>query len=255
MPDHIFSRPFDSEATGYALTSQETAFASGSGTPAPVREKSVHLSGDEGQSVKTPAVKSDKDDTRKREKLKELYYEFKECHHCSLGTTRKNFIFGAGNVLAPLMIIGEAPGAEEDQKGLPFVGKAGQLLTKMLKAIDLNRKNHIFITNVLKCRPPANRNPESTEITLCLPLLKRQIEIIKPEALLLLGRIAAHALLGKSESIGALRTMTNTYNEIPVVVTYHPAALLRNETYKRPAWEDLQKLRDILMQRGVYAES
>ena len=133
------------------------------------------------------------------------------------------------------MVIGEAPGAEEDEQGLPFVGAAGQLLTNMLAAINLNRNKDIFITNVLKCRPPANRSPESAEIQLCTPLLCRQIEIIKPRAILLLGRIAAHAVLGISESIAKLRSKVHDYNGIPAMVIYHPAALLRNAQYKRPA--------------------
>ncbi len=192
---------------------------------------------------------------QKRAALKELYYTALECDRCRLGAVRNTFVFGGGNAAAPLLIIGEAPGEEEDRQGLPFVGAAGELLDKMLEAIDLERKKHAFITNVLKCRPPANRNPESSEICACSDLLLRQIEIISPKALLLLGRIAAQELLKTSESIGKLRSRIHTYNGIPAVATYHPAALLRNPSYKRPAWEDLQKLQELLREIGVYGDT
>ncbi|NLL14342.1 MAG: uracil-DNA glycosylase [Fibrobacter sp.] len=186
----------------------------------------------------------------KREALKQLYIN--GCNACHLASSRNRWVFGAGNAEAIVMVIGEAPGAEEDEQGLPFVGAAGQLLTNMLAAINLNRNKDIFITNVLKCRPPANRSPESAEIQLCTPLLCRQIEIIKPRAILLLGRIAAHAVLGISESIAKLRSKVHDYNGIPAMVIYHPAALLRNAQYKRPAWEDLQKFQALLENLGVY---
>jgi DNA polymerase len=186
----------------------------------------------------------------KRVALKQLYTD--GCNACHLSSTRNRWVFGAGTAEAKVMVIGEAPGAEEDEQGLPFVGAAGQLLTKMLAAIKLDRNKDIFITNVLKCRPPENRSPESTEIQLCIPLLYRQIEIIKPKAILLLGRIAAHAVLGISESIANLRSKVHDYKGIPAMVIYHPAALLRNVQYKRPAWEDLQKFQALLENLGVY---
>ncbi len=186
----------------------------------------------------------------KREALKRLYAN--GCNECHLASSRNRWVFGAGNAEATVMVIGEAPGAEEDEQGLPFVGAAGQLLTNMLAAINLDRNKDIFITNVLKCRPPVNRSPESTEIQLCTPLLCRQIEIIKPRAILLLGRIAAHAVLGISESIANLRSKVHDYKGIPAMVIYHPAALLRNAQYKRPAWEDLQKFQAFLENLGVY---
>jgi len=189
----------------------------------------------------------------KREELKQLYT--KSCNACHLAYSRKRWVFGAGNAEAMVMVIGEAPGAEEDEQGLPFVGAAGQLLTNMLAAIKLDRNKDIFITNVLKCRPPANRSPESTEIQLCAPLLYRQIEIIKPRAILLLGWIAAHAVLSVSESIAILRSKVHDYKGIPAMVIYHPAALLRNAQYKRPAWEDLQKFQALLENLGVYGLS
>jgi DNA polymerase len=189
-------------------------------------------------------------DSDKREALKVLYRN--GCTQCHLAQTRKNFIFGAGNAEAPVMVIGEAPGRDEDEQGLPFVGAAGQLLTSMLAAIKLDRNNDVFITNILKCRPPGNRNPESTEIITCLPLLRKQIEIIAPAALLLLGRIAAHTLLDINDSIVKMRGKVFSYQGISTMVIYHPAALLRNAHYKRPAWEDLQQFQQLLASSGIY---
>jgi DNA polymerase len=188
----------------------------------------------------------------KRAALAELYHEVITCQQCGLGKTRKNFVFGTGNPEAFFMVIGEAPGEEEDLQGQPFVGAAGALLTKMLSAIDIDRKKHVFIANVLKCRPPHNRNPELTEIQACSSILSRQIEIIAPKVILLLGRIAAHTLLDTTDSISKMRSNTHEYRGIPVFVTYHPAALLRNDSYRRPAWEDLQKLQVTLRDAGVY---
>ena len=163
-------------------------------------------------------------------------------------------MFGTGNPDALFMVIGEAPGEEEDRKGLPFVGAAGDLLTKILAAIDIDRLRHTFISNIIKCRPPNNRNPEPGEILACSNLLARQIEIIAPKALLLLGRVAAHTLLDSTESIAGLRERNGLhfYKGIPAFVTYHPAALLRNDAYRRPAWEDMQKLQKVLKDSGVY---
>lgn len=187
---------------------------------------------------------------QKRAALRVLYYE--GCTKCSLAKTRKTYVFGEGRADGPVMVIGEAPGADEDDQGLPFVGAAGQLLNSMLAAIGLDRKKNVFIANILKCRPPENRNPESSEIITCLPIIKKQIDIIKPKAILLLGRIAAHSLLSTTDSIAAMRGKTHLYNNIPSMVIYHPAALLRNPEYKRPAWEDLQKFQKLLTDLGVY---
>jgi uracil-DNA glycosylase len=181
-----------------------------------------------------------------RDALVKLYNENKDCLACSLGKLRRNFVFGSGNAHASLMLIGEAPGADEDEQGLPFVGKAGELLTKMLAAVHLDRKKDVFIANVLKCRPPENRNPEGAEILACKHILLSQIDIIKPKVILLLGRIAAHTLLDTNASIASLRTQTHSIAGTQAFVTYHPASLLRNEDYKRPAWEDMQKLQRIL---------
>lgn len=187
---------------------------------------------------------------QKRSALRVLYYT--NCTNCQLSQTRKTYVFGSGAANAPVMVIGEAPGQDEDEQGLPFVGAAGQLLTSMLSAIKLDRTKNVFITNILKCRPPENRSPDSAEIISCLPILHKQIAIIQPKALLLLGRIAAHSVLGLTDSIAKLRSVTHQYKSIPAMVIYHPAALLRNSEYKRPAWEDLQKFQLLLTNLGVY---
>jgi DNA polymerase len=144
------------------------------------------------------------------------------------------------------MVIGEGPGSEEDKSGMPFVGPAGQLLDKMLMAIGLSRETNCFIGNIVKCRPPMNRDPAPDEQSSCMPYLDRQIEILKPKAFLAVGRIPAQALLGVKDGIGKLRGRRYEYKGIPLVATYHPSALLRDENYKRPAWEDLKLLRSIL---------
>lgn len=166
-----------------------------------------------------------------------------ECHKCPLGETRTNFVFGVGNPRATLMVIGEAPGADEDAQGEPFVGRAGQLLNKILEAINFHRQD-VYIANILKCRPPNNRKPLPEEAELCKPYLKRQIELINPVIILCVGLTAAQELLQSSESMGQMRGgRVFHYNGTPVMVTYHPAALLRNPAWKRPTWEDVQALR------------
>jgi len=174
--------------------------------------------------------------------LEEFYQSIKTCQKCALSQSRTHFVFGAGNPNANLMLIGEAPGREEDLKGKPFVGQAGQLLDKILKAIDFNRKE-IFIANILKCRPPQNRDPLPEEITICFSYLQKQIELIRPRIILILGRIAAHTLLRTEASLTSLRDKTHSFQNIPALVTYHPAALLRNPQWKKFVWEDVQKLR------------
>jgi uracil-DNA glycosylase family 4 len=164
------------------------------------------------------------------------------CVKCALGTTRTKFVFGVGNPNADVMVIGEAPGADEDAQGEPFVGRAGQLLNKILEAIQFKREE-VFIANILKCRPPNNRKPLPEETELCEPYLWKQIELIKPKFILCLGLTAAQTLLRTTESMGQLRQSTHMYRNTPVIVTYHPAALLRNPNWKRPTWEDVQRLR------------
>lgn len=165
-----------------------------------------------------------------------------QCLKCPLGHTRTKFVFGVGNPGATLMLVGEAPGADEDLQGEPFVGRAGQLLNKILEAIHF-RRDEVYICNILKCRPPGNRKPQSNEVDQCLPYLRKQIALIKPKLILCLGLTAAENLLKTTESLGNLRGRVLHYEGTPLMVTYHPAALLRNPNWKRPAWEDVQAAR------------
>ena len=167
------------------------------------------------------------------------------CTRCPLYSTARNPVPGEGNPNANLVIVGEAPGATEDEQGRPFVGAAGQLLTKILGAVDLRRED-VFICNVLKHRPPGNRNPLPDEVTACSPYLVRQIQLIRPKAILALGTFAAQTLLQTKLAIGKLRSQVHRYYGVPLIVTYHPAALLRNPSWKRPTWEDVQLVRRIL---------
>jgi len=167
------------------------------------------------------------------------------CTQCPLHKTALNPVPGAGSPNAGLMIVGEAPGATEDEQGLPFVGAAGQLLTKILAAVNLTRDD-VFICNVLKHRPPGNRNPAPDEVTACTPYLIRQFELIRPRAILALGSFASQTLLETKLAIGKLRGQLHKYHGVPLIVTYHPAALLRNPSWKRPTWEDVQLVRRIL---------
>lgn len=159
-----------------------------------------------------------------------------------LDSTRINPVFGVGNPQADLMVIGEAPGADEDQKGEPFVGRAGQLLTKILQAIGFERTD-VYIANILKSRPPNNRDPKPDEIRAHIPILHKQIALIQPKLILCVGRTSGTSLLGIDSSLKAMRETFHDYHGIPVLVTYHPAALLRNPNWKRPTWEDVQLLR------------
>lgn len=167
------------------------------------------------------------------------------CRRCRLAEGRKTVVFGSGNPDADLMFIGEGPGAEEDRQGLPFVGPAGELLTKIIQAIDLKREE-VYIANVVKCRPPGNREPQPDEVQACRGYLEKQITLVRPRLLVALGRTAAQTLLGNDSSIGQLRGRWYEVLGIPTMVTYHPAALLRNQALKRPTWEDMQQVRDRL---------
>ncbi len=169
----------------------------------------------------------------------QLEEEIARCTRCSLHRTRTHVVPGVGNHHAEWMLIGEAPGEQEDLKGEPFVGRAGQLLTEMLRALGLDREQ-VFITNVLKCRPPGNRDPKPDEVVACEPFLMRQIALIRPRIILAVGRIAAQNLLKTTTPLGRLRGRVHRYDEIPLVVIYHPAYLLRNPAAKRQAWEDLK---------------
>jgi len=166
------------------------------------------------------------------------------CRRCALGHSRTRSVPGEGDPAAGLVVVGEAPGATEDETGRPFVGRAGKLLEDILKAIGFRRED-VFICNVLKCRPPGNRDPEPLEVAACSPYLHRQLELIRPRVILAMGRPAAHALLGSNASLAELRGKAHRYRGVPLIVTYHPAALLRNPHWKRPTWDDVRIARRI----------
>jgi len=186
----------------------------------------------------------------------QLHAQVAQCTNCALHQSRTQAVFGVGNPNADILFIGEAPGADEDRQGEPFVGRAGQLLNKMLYAIQLQRDD-IYIANILKCRPPDNRNPTADEKLCCTPYLKRQIALIQPKVIIALGRVAATFLLESDKAMGALRNTSRkqsvSYADtgVRVLATYHPAYLLRSNLQKRKAWEDLQLIKQIITEQGL----
>ncbi|HEY6320266.1 MAG TPA: uracil-DNA glycosylase [Thermoanaerobaculia bacterium] len=171
------------------------------------------------------------------------------CRRCRLCEGRQKTVFGSGDPNADLMFIGEGPGAEEDRQGLPFVGRAGELLTRIIEAIGMTR-DQVYIANIVKCRPPGNRDPQPDEVAACRSYLERQVALVRPRLLVALGRIAAQTLLGNDLPIGRMRGQWFEVLGVPLMVTYHPAALLRNPALKRPTWEDMQQVRDRLQAAG-----
>jgi uracil-DNA glycosylase len=176
--------------------------------------------------------------------------ELGDCQRCKLHPQRKNIVYGVGNPDAPLVFIGEAPGAEEDKQGEPFVGAAGQLLTKMIEAMGFGRED-VYIANILKCRPPGNRNPEPDEIAQCEPFLKKQLAALRPRMIVALGKFAAQCLLRSDAPISRLRGQFHTYEGIPLMPTFHPAYLLRNPSAKREVWDDLKQVMGELDRLGI----
>jgi len=171
------------------------------------------------------------------------------CTRCGLARTRQHVVFADGSPTAQVLCVGEAPGANEDRTGLPFVGRAGKLLDRLLLAVGFERRD-VYICNVLKCRPPQNRNPLPEEIETCSPFLLRQLDLVSPAVIVAFGTFAAKTLLDSRESLGRLRGRTHLYRGVPLVATYHPAALLRNPGWTRPTWEDLQRARAIVDESG-----
>jgi uracil-DNA glycosylase family 4 len=169
----------------------------------------------------------------------ELKQRVRDCSACALRAGCKQTVFGVGDENAEWLFVGEGPGADEDAQGEPFVGQAGKLLDNMLASIHLKRGSNVYIANIVKCRPPGNRTPEPDEITACLPYLHRQIALIKPKLIVALGKTAATSLLGRDASLGSLRGATHDYHGTPLIVTYHPAYLLRSPAEKAKAWQDL----------------
>jgi uracil-DNA glycosylase len=201
----------------------------------------------DAKGLTTPAesIELFDDDVMRQTSLKAIENVVAKCTRCRLYKTATNPVPGEGNPMARLVCVGEAPGANEDATGKPFVGPAGQLLTKILAAVDLKRED-VFICNVLKHRPPGNRNPLPDEVAACSPYLIRQLELIKPKVIVAFGTFAAQTLLDTKTPIGKLRGLVHQYHGIPLVVTYHPAALLRNPAWKRPTWEDVKLARRVL---------
>lgn len=182
---------------------------------------------------------------RRAEALAALAKKASVCRDCQLAEGRQKVVFGSGDPNADLLFIGEGPGAEEDRQGLPFVGRAGELLTRIIEAIDLTREQ-VYIANIVKCRPPGNRDPEPAEVVACRGYLERQIELIQPRLIVALGRVAAQTLLGNDLPLGRMRGDWYQVSGVPTIVTYHPAALLRNASFKRPVWEDMKRVRERL---------
>lgn len=175
-----------------------------------------------------------------------LVADIARCTACKLCETRNNTVPGVGDRSPAWFVVGEAPGENEDKRGEPFVGKAGQLLDAMLAAVGRKRGDGVYIANVIKCRPPGNRNPDPEEIAACAPYLRRQIELAKPKLLLAAGRFSAQTLLAREDTVAAMRASGGRYNDVPVVVTYHPSYLLRSPAEKAKAWDDLCKARKLV---------
>lgn len=184
-------------------------------------------------------------DWKESKSLETLYSGIHNCMRCELGATRTNFVFGSGDTNADLLIIGEAPGRDEDLSGEPFVGRSGKLLTSILESIQLSRED-VFIANILKCRPPNNRRPSSSEVDTCEVYLHKQIELINPKYILALGLTAADTLLKEKNVMKDIRGKVLNYRGKKLMITYHPSALLRNPNLKRPVWEDMKKLKSLL---------
>ena len=193
----------------------------------------------------TPAAGAGVADAEKTNRLQVIQAEAKACRACSLGATALNSVFSRGNPSSEIVVVGEAPGEEEDKTGLPFVGRGGKLLDLMLAAVGFP-KDSVYICNTLKCRPPQNRNPLPNELAACNGFLKQQLDIVAPRVLLAVGKFAAQTLLQSEEPIGRLRGRIHTYEGRPVVVTYHPAYLLRSPYAVRTAWQDFQMLRQVI---------
>jgi len=197
-----------------------------------INDEQMSLLGDNTPKATSPAYAS----------LEEHCQAICNCVKCPLGHTRTKFVYGVGHPCAKIVFVGEAPGRDEDLQGEPFVGRAGKLLDKILASIGFTRQE-VYIANVLKCRPPENRNPLPDEMQACMPYLKEQIRLISPQLICALGRIAAHALLETATPLGKLRGKWHNFEGIPLLVTYHPAALLRFPEYKRDTWEDVKILK------------
>lgn len=195
--------------------------------------------GERNKEIKLDIINSDKEELKPLERIKR---DVSKCLKCRLGATRNNVVFGEGRIDADIMFVGEGPGEDEDMTGRPFVGKAGQLLTKIIESGMKMPREEVYIANIVKCRPPSNRDPLPDEAAECIGYLKKQIELVDPKVIIILGKVAAKYLLGIETPIARAREETYNYGSAKVFVTYHPSALLRNESYKRPVWEDIKKV-------------
>jgi DNA polymerase len=222
------------EAPGELAASRPSAV--GSPTSVPVR---APLAPAAPERAPSPAGSRERDPAIAQLDWEPLRQAVAACEACKLCSGRTNTVFGVGDLRAELMVVGEAPGENEDLQGEPFVGQAGKLLDNMLRALGVSRRQGVYIANVLKCRPPGNRNPEPDEIAQCEPFLRRQVELLRPKIILAMGRFAVQTLLQSNEPVGRLRGRVHRYQEVPLVVTYHPAYLLRNLPDKAKAWADL----------------
>lgn len=218
----------------------DTLYRPGSGGFGRIRERIGDAGNRPAAGAASPGTSASGDS------LEKIGEEVRGCHKCRLSENRRNAVPGEGVSDPKLMIIGEAPGAQEDSSGRPFVGRAGQYLDKWLNAIHLDRSRDVFIGNIIKCRPPDNRDPLPDETAACIPYLNRQLDIIKPRAILTLGRISTHILTGTTEGIGKLHGRVFQFRGVPLIPTYHPSAVLRNPVYRKPVWDDLQKLQRII---------
>ncbi|MEW6335122.1 MAG: uracil-DNA glycosylase [Thermodesulfobacteriota bacterium] len=218
------------------------SYLAGSGMPAADGEKAGHAGG-----ITVPPAGNGIGDNLSA--LEEVRTALGDCRRCALHGTRRRLVFGEGNPSADLVFVGEAPGADEDAQGRPFVGRAGQLLTRIIEAMGRKRED-VYICNILKCRPPGNRNPEPGEIAACEPFLVRQLEAIGPRVICALGTFAAHTLLKSEAPISVLRGRFHGYHGIPLMPTYHPAFLLRNPGAKKQVWADVQMIMERLRDKG-----
>lgn len=250
----LAARGGDASAAGSSRRSGADSARSGTGAgSARPRTSSAAAAGPAKSADATahPGAESAGGTARELSVLPDSYGELRAtalgCTRCRLAEGRTQVVFSDGPPNARLMVVGEAPGANEDETGLPFVGAAGKYLDLLLRTVDLSREDSVYICNVLKCRPPGNRNPMPDEIEACSPFLRRQIELVRPEALLAVGSFAGQLLTGREgTSLGKLRGEVHSYHGVPLVVTYHPAALLRNAGWTRAFWDDLQLLRSVI---------
>ena len=251
LPEAAMPEPVPSEVTAPVPAQAPVA----SPSPAPVRMSRPVAAPAEANSPSAPRPLAARPSGVAAMDWPALREAVAGCEACGLCRGRQNTVFGVGHEQAQWMIIGEAPGEQEDRQGEPFVGKAGQLLDNMLRAVGLTRaeagpEQQVYIANVLKCRPPMNRNPEPQEVAQCEPFLKRQVELVAPKLILAMGRFAVQSILQTGEPIGRLRGRVHAYHGVPVVVTYHPAYLLRNPADKARSWDDLCLAREVLRGGG-----